>query len=391
VLAPIRRAAASRNADLLFVAVTSIAVVPLALLTEGWLRIALAIPFIIFSPGYTLIATLYPRKDSIDGLERLALSFGTSIAVVPLLGLGLNYTPWGIRLIPILISVCGFILAMCGVALVRRNRLLPPERFGVTLTLPRVDWRGMRPLDRVLNVALIASIVFAVGTLVYVIATPKQGEEFTEFYILGMSGRAEGYPTTLRAGQSADLILGIVNHEAETLSYRVEARLDADPAAIRLSTQAEGARQAGENAIVVPDMVDEQTWEGAITVSPLVPGDDLKLELLLFSPKPRVGYYLRTLLGNDGYATIELDEAKGKAKVTVNAGETSARVCRIEAWQEGRLTAETSVAVGAGEEEDVTLSHPPGQAKFRIYDGDTLVLDDSGAALGLHLWVDVAG
>jgi uncharacterized membrane protein len=389
--APIQRIASSRDADLLLVLSTSLTVVPLALLADGWLRVAFAVPFIIFSPGYALVAALYPRADSLDGIERLALSFGTSIAVVPLLGLGLNYTPWGIRLIPVLLSVMVFVLAACIIARVRRTRLLPNERFGLTIVRPHVGWREMRPLDRALSVALVASIVFAVGVLVYAIAVPRQGEEFTEFYILGTSGMAEGYPTTIRTGQGADLILGLVNHEGEPLSYRVEARLDGNPVAVRLSTQATGAARAADNAIAVTDVGDEQEWEETITLIPLVAGEDQKLELLLFTPKPRVGYYLRALLGEDGYASIELDEVKGRADVTLNAGDTSSHDCRIEAWQNGQMTTQSAVSVPAGEETQVTLRYPAGQTQFRLYDGDTLVLDDSGAALSLHLWVDVTG
>ena len=48
----------------------------------------------LFLPGYALIATLFPRKDDLDGIERIALSFGLSIAITPLLGLALNYTPF---------------------------------------------------------------------------------------------------------------------------------------------------------------------------------------------------------------------------------------------------------------------------------------------------------
>ncbi len=386
----VRRIASSRDADLLLVLCASLAVVPLALLADGWLRLVLAVSFIIFSPGYALIAALYPRADSLDGVERLALSFGTSIAVVPLLGLGLNYTPWGIRLIPILISVEAFIIVACAVAWVRRRRLLPNERFSFTPTLPRLDWQGMKPLDRFLTIALAASIVFAAGTLVYAVAVPRQGEQFTEFYILGMDGRAEGYPTAIRTGSEAELMLGLVNHEGETLSYLVEARLDGDPAAVRLSTRAEGAAQDGDSAIVIAGLADEQTWEGTIAISPLVPGEDRKLELLLFMPKPRDGYYLRGLLGEDGYASIELDESEGKAKVTVSSGESGSHECRVEAWQGGQRTAEADIPVAAGEEERATLTFPPGQATFRLYDGERLALDDTGAALSLHLWVDVA-
>ncbi|MDE1854263.1 MAG: DUF1616 domain-containing protein [Thaumarchaeota archaeon] len=60
---------------------------------------------VLFLPGYTLIEALYPKKEDLDGLERLALSIGLSLALVPLVGLLLNYTPWGIRLDPIVVSL----------------------------------------------------------------------------------------------------------------------------------------------------------------------------------------------------------------------------------------------------------------------------------------------
>lgn len=64
-------------------------------LPSNVLRIIIGLPLVLFFPGYTLIAALFPRKGSLSGIERLALSFGLSIAVVPLIGLALNYMPWG--------------------------------------------------------------------------------------------------------------------------------------------------------------------------------------------------------------------------------------------------------------------------------------------------------
>ena len=69
-------------------------------------RIILGLPLVLFLPGYSLIAALFAGKDDLDGIERVALSFGLSIAVVPLFGLALNYTPFGIRLTPVLIVLC---------------------------------------------------------------------------------------------------------------------------------------------------------------------------------------------------------------------------------------------------------------------------------------------
>jgi uncharacterized membrane protein len=65
----------------------------------------------------------------------VALSFGLSIAVVPLIGLILNYTPFGIRLVPIAVALSVFTFALTFVAIFRRNSLPIEERFKVSLRI----------------------------------------------------------------------------------------------------------------------------------------------------------------------------------------------------------------------------------------------------------------
>ena len=76
---------------------------------------------VLYFPGYTLIEALYPKKEDLDDLERLALSIGLSLALVPLVGLLLNYTPWGIRLDPIVISLSILGVALALIAAVRKE------------------------------------------------------------------------------------------------------------------------------------------------------------------------------------------------------------------------------------------------------------------------------
>ena len=59
-------------------------------LDETPVRIILGLPLVLFLPGYSLIAVLFPRKGDLDAIERIALSFGLSIALVPLLGLAFD-------------------------------------------------------------------------------------------------------------------------------------------------------------------------------------------------------------------------------------------------------------------------------------------------------------
>ena len=210
--------------DIIICILWSLILLPVALLDiANNLRIILGLPFILFIPGYILIFALFPTKRTdkgIDIIERIALSFGLSIAVVPLIGLGLNYTPWGIRLEPILFSLFLFIAGIGTVAIYRWIKSNPSERFTISLdiSLPRSESR----LDQALTVILAISILIAVVALVYVIVTPKTGEKFTEFYLLGPEGKADDYPSDLTAGENAAITIGVVNHEYKTINYTIE-------------------------------------------------------------------------------------------------------------------------------------------------------------------------
>ena len=70
------------------------------------------------------------------------------------------------------------------------------------------------------------SVIAAIGVLVYVVTAPKAGEHFTEFYVLGVEGEAENYPSELVVGEKATVIVGIVNHEGGETSYRIEMTID---------------------------------------------------------------------------------------------------------------------------------------------------------------------
>ncbi len=94
------------------VTIFSIISVAAPILNDSFVRTIFGLLFILFLPGYALIAALFPKIDDLDGIERVALSFGLSIAVAPLIGLGLNYTPFGIRLTPILVSLSIFTISM---------------------------------------------------------------------------------------------------------------------------------------------------------------------------------------------------------------------------------------------------------------------------------------
>ena len=84
--------------------------------------------FVLFVPGYVTVEALFPKGRELDGIEKFALSVGLSLALVPLIGLLLNYTPWGIRLTPIITSLVLFTIGVACVGVARRFRVAA-ERF----------------------------------------------------------------------------------------------------------------------------------------------------------------------------------------------------------------------------------------------------------------------
>jgi len=89
---------------------------------EPWLyvRYIAGAVYVLYVPGAVFIEMLYPKRDELEDLERFALGVGLSLALVPLVGLALNYTPWGIRLTPIFISLTLMTLVMAVVAVYRK-------------------------------------------------------------------------------------------------------------------------------------------------------------------------------------------------------------------------------------------------------------------------------
>jgi len=114
------------------ITVAVVFIVPEDFCPWSYLRQVLGIVFVLLLPGYTILKALFPLQvpiktstENLDNIERVALSLGMSIAIVPIIGLILNYTPWGIRLTPIVISLFVLTLISATIAMARERQAKP--------------------------------------------------------------------------------------------------------------------------------------------------------------------------------------------------------------------------------------------------------------------------
>ena len=165
---------------------------------------------------------------------------------------------------------------MCGLAYLRRAKLPEADAFEVPFRKMALELKAEildKPesgLDKTLTIILVLSILLSVATLIYVVITPKEGEHFTEFYILGPEGMADNYPTNYTLGESGTVIVGVVNHEYRPVNYTMEVRLEN-----RSLPLPEDMQQV--------TLAHNETWEKPLTLTPPVEGKDMKLEFLLFN------------------------------------------------------------------------------------------------------------
>jgi uncharacterized membrane protein len=239
--------------------------VVIILSTANILRIILGVPFVLFFPGYALMVALFPSKTRISGIERVALSFGLSIAVVSLIGLILNYTPWGIRLESMLYSTASFIFIMSIIAWLRQRGLAEQERYDIGFQLKIPTW-GTSARDKALSITMVLAIVGAVGMFGYIIAAPKIGEKFTEFYFLGQEGGEGSYPRQLIVGEEGRVMVGIANNEYKIMNYWVEIRIN-------------GVKN---NEVEGISLKHGERWENEVSFTPTVAGAKQKIEFLLY-------------------------------------------------------------------------------------------------------------
>jgi uncharacterized membrane protein len=243
---------------------------------------------VLFVPGYAFVAALFPQKETLKDGVRLGLSFGLSIVIVPLLEIGLNYTRWGIRLGPTLVLFVVFTLVCVVIATIRRHQLQSEQRFAVNWPVwhhsddPGAALVGST-FDRTLSIALVIAIIASVAVASYALVIPKSSEHFTEFYLLGASGTLGNYTTDFKVGVPSPVTVGIVNHEARNVTYKLVVSANN-------STQ-RTTMYSGQVAIP-----DGQQWQKQIDLVFNQPGNNVKLDFALYADSQTAEPYRDTHL-----------------------------------------------------------------------------------------------
>lgn len=291
-------------ASIALVAVAVVAVLNLEPITA---RAALAGALVLFFPGYALTTVVFPaaretrpevgdvpaafadrtEHAGLPFLERLAVSFGLSVALVPLFA-------WTLQMVgaeflaPNIAAVCG-VATVLGLLAGGARRL--STSIGTRYVIPvgaltdyRRAVRGRSELDGVLNVALAAAIVLSAGVVTFALVSPADGATYTQASLLTETENgtlvAADYPRNLTVGESGELVLLVENYERETVNYSVVAQLQ---------------RVESDGTVVEANEVDRfsqtvrpgDAWELTHGVAPEMAGDDLRLTYLIYrGPAP---------------------------------------------------------------------------------------------------------
>lgn len=319
---------AGRPWDLVVVVLATLiaaAMVAVPFFSGSLIQVVSVLPLLLFLPGYAFVSALYVRRAAtreaageevvprpergLDSPARVVLSVLASVAILSATALVLNFTPFGVRRVPVLVGLTLVTILLAIVAVQRRSAVPRRERF-----VPAVPafgaggWslRGDSTLGTAVNAVLVVSLFLALATTAYALAAPPsaQGETFTEFYILSENESGElvanDYPSDLTVGEPAELTAAVENREGRSQQYTVVV--------LQQRVETSGNETSGnETTVVESDQLKResqslepgQTWQYGHQITPTMEGEDVRLTYLLYRgdapSNPTTGNAYRTL------------------------------------------------------------------------------------------------
>lgn len=284
------------------------------------LRTFIGLPALLILPGYVVMAITYPGRRQpgerasglLDRLERVALWFGMSIAVLPMFGVVLG-SVWSFTASVVVTGYTVALLAGLGVATIRRLRRPPAYRAGTPVVelLTRFDPRRRRsehPAVAASTVVLAIAIVVAVGAVGFVVATPYQSGDSSTLYLVTENETgaqvASGYPTTMTVNETDSLTVGIRNHEDRREAYTVIATLEVVQNSSGGTDVVERAELARIDAVIEPG----EDWTKRHTVSPPIAGEQLRLHYYLYRGDGGPATTTAASAYRDAYLWVDVNE-----------------------------------------------------------------------------------
>jgi uncharacterized membrane protein len=167
-------------------------------------RVMLALPLVLFLPGFALTVILFER-ERVGIPERLLLSLGLSVALTALIGLVLNWTPWGLQTTSLWAAL------LLGLAV----------EVAVIYWIRRLKWRDVISLPDNLNFTARQWILLSFAALVtmaaiHVARSPTRQQGF------------EGYTTLwIQPTETPGVIyVGVNSEEFEVIKYQIKFKLN---------------------------------------------------------------------------------------------------------------------------------------------------------------------
>jgi uncharacterized membrane protein len=248
-----------RHPDLWLIALGSLVAALLVFLDAPWpVRLPVGLVAVLVLPGYALSLAAFRRGD-LDVVERGALSFSLSLALVIALAPIIDRLPGGLGPNSLVVDLSATTLVVTGLAWLRRRQLGPETPGQAHAERPR--WQGPGRWAA-LGVGAIALASLAVLAAI-LMAPPARA---TEFFVVGPDGSAATLPSTVDTGAPVSIIVGITSHEVAEQSFRVVV-------------QSVTARLADAGPVTV---ASGATWTGLVRFSLEQSGDDQEIRILLF-------------------------------------------------------------------------------------------------------------
>lgn len=263
------------------------------------LHVAAGLGFVLFAPGYVLLAALFPARKhaSADdpfpasGLgwgERAALSVGASVALVPLVALVMAFAGAPFTAPSIRTWLVSAVLVVGAAAVVRRYALAPEDR----LVVPLAAWFGAvyddtvgasTRRDAALNVALAVSVLLALASVGFVVADAEQSDPYSGVVLLSENDTGElvaaNHPTNYERGETRSYVARVQNKRPAARSFTLVTELQ------RVRSTGDRSATVVQSAVVSRQSLElgaNETGDVDIAVTPSLVGEDLRLVTFLY-------------------------------------------------------------------------------------------------------------